>query len=270
MQRDEVKTHKINTAHYVPRADSKFMQLVINSRNRDTSLYPTPASYRVNLNDRIHMRSIKMLSCQVPNSQNPIRASNNKLDFKYGGNFTVTITPGRYTGTQYASALQTEMKLVDAGFSVSYSSITNKLTIENPGNVFSMLNATGTNASSNHARLIGFSATDHTGDDTYDSDYICDLSGEPYVLLSLRGLTNCSMRSFDGTSDVFAQVSFNAASMQFTFDSHSSGIILPSTGFDHLAYLDLRWWNPDSTVYDFNNVDHSVTLEIEYDLNRDH
>lgn len=71
-----------------------------------------------------------IVSCvTIPNSIYTFDASNNKLYFYWDSAArTATITPGVYTSSTIAAELQTQMQTVDAGFTVTRSSATKKLT----------------------------------------------------------------------------------------------------------------------------------------------
>jgi len=106
---------------------------------------------------------------------------NNKyINFKENGTeLTAVVTPGWYDASsliaEVEAALETESAAHGGGYyyTVSYSDNANKFNIKNESVVFSLLWATGANASASIGADLGFdTSSDDTGSDNYTSDYV--------------------------------------------------------------------------------------------------
>ena len=73
--------------------------------------------------------AIKIISAEIPNVWDVINTNNNTLVYTYNGvATTITIATGTFTGAQIATALQTAISAVTAGFTVTYDSTLLKFT----------------------------------------------------------------------------------------------------------------------------------------------
>lgn len=97
----------------------------IDSRDRDISLYPTPASFRVYLGEKFSsVRKIRLVSTELPNTEQLIKSQppskkNNKMYWQNGANeldpleiYSITITPGNYTAGSFQTELTTKTSAV--------------------------------------------------------------------------------------------------------------------------------------------------------------
>lgn len=97
----------------------------LDSRDRDMSLYPTPASFRVYLGEKFSsVRKIRLVSTELPNTEQLIKSQppskkNNKMYWQNGANeldpleiYSITITPGNYTAGSFATELTTKTSAV--------------------------------------------------------------------------------------------------------------------------------------------------------------
>ena len=127
-----------------------------------------------------------MWQVQIPNSRYTIDSRNNKLYFDDGSAKTATISSGQFSGTTLASTLQSSMNAVSSGFTVSYSTTTNKMTISHASN-FEL-----TTTSTNNAvwEYIGFDTdADNTASNSYTSDNQVNLTNK-YVYMTLSFADN--------------------------------------------------------------------------------
>ena len=73
--------------------------------------------------------AIKIISAEIPNVWDVINTNNNTLVYTYNGvPTTITIATGTFTGAQIATALQTAISAVTAGFTVTYDATLLKFT----------------------------------------------------------------------------------------------------------------------------------------------
>ncbi|MEA2104332.1 MAG: hypothetical protein U9P79_06805, partial [Candidatus Cloacimonadota bacterium] len=82
----------------------------------------------------------------------------------------ITLTEGSYSATELVSHMETALNASSSGFTVSFESITGKMTFERTSN-FSLLLSTKENL----ARLLGFAQADFTGTNSYTSSDIVNM-----------------------------------------------------------------------------------------------
>lgn len=108
-----------------------------------------------------------------------VTTGNNKLDFSENGStqLTATVTPGAYTPTALAAALQTAMAGAGGAntYTVTYDTklrlfpITSSLS--NPGSVFQIFGERGTNNENSILNLVGFDIKNYTERNVYTGVY---------------------------------------------------------------------------------------------------
>mmetsp|Transcript_6551 Transcript_6551/g.24584 ORF Transcript_6551/g.24584 Transcript_6551/m.24584 type:complete len:231 (-) Transcript_6551:252-944(-) len=106
---------------------------------------------------------------------NLVRAeSANSPSVDFGGDNTITLNPGSPSITSLVSHLQTQLQTIDAGFSASFDTYTNRITISHSTTNFELKWVSSTDYT---AEWLGFdgSAND-TGASSYTGDYLPNLS----------------------------------------------------------------------------------------------
>jgi hypothetical protein len=99
------------------------------------------------------MEFLSVLWVSIPYSFYPIHLGNNTLILNDGAD-SVTIEPGYYSSAMMASALQTQLKVINPSFSVSISLTTAKISIACAGPF--KINSVSSQTSSTFAPLLGF------------------------------------------------------------------------------------------------------------------
>lgn len=112
--------------------------LIIDSRQRNCKMYPTPSFYKVNLSDTYkNITSIELKGAVVPRSSYNVHSSNNQIDFSIGDTLTsIRIIDG---GAGYVSAPSVDIRMPTNGgvkatatAIISGGSVTS-IIINNPG-----------------------------------------------------------------------------------------------------------------------------------------
>lgn len=119
-----------------------------------------------------------------------IDATNNKINFKeasLGSELTATLTSSTYTALTLAAEIKTQMEAVSVDtFTVTFSTATGLWSITSSGTFFSLLNSTGTNASTSVFKLaLGYPNTDKTASLTYTGSLIA-IHTEESVVFDIR------------------------------------------------------------------------------------
>ena len=211
---------------------------------------------------------------------------------------TAILTPGTYTGPGLADQINTQMNAaygVPFGtmFSVSYITETQKIRIIHvpavPGITsrrWRLLFKTGAhgsdNLNNNMARMLGFWEGYDTAwyqDNTMAvipvpppppavpllsnillSDEIVMLSGENFCYLCIRGFP--AVRTTARIGDVFAKIIWNQLPRNVTFDSFAANYIVYENPISRLDKFDITFREADGSLYQFNNIEHSFTIEF--------
>lgn len=206
------------------------------------------------------------------------------------GPFQVTLPAGNYTlvdsGLQTDSTLQTNLAEslsstfggVGAPYTVSVDGPTQKLTITASGADIQLLNAYDSN---NYVLpgntywglgyFLGFQKTNVGPSNSLTGNYPVQLNPYNYILMELDFINKMDETPLEnqksGSIDsVFAKIPLNANSFSYVFDSVNStyearSVLTPP--LNKLQGLHVKFRYHDGTPVNFNNVEHSFTLELE-------
>jgi hypothetical protein len=103
--------------------DVRYTRVVVDSRDRNTNLYPTPSSYSINLEETIEDIFIgELLVANIPFSQNLINKNNNCIKIKVNSvEIIVLLKSKNYTETELATEIQTTLNNNPASLINGYS-----------------------------------------------------------------------------------------------------------------------------------------------------
>lgn len=100
--------------------------ICIDSRDRDTTLYPFPSNFRIYLGEKFSsVRKIRLISTELPNTEQLIKSQpaskkNNKLYWQNGPNeedsgqvYSITVTDGNYTAGTFAAEIKNKTASVE-------------------------------------------------------------------------------------------------------------------------------------------------------------
>lgn len=212
----------------------------------------------VTLDEKLsRVKKVVVQSIEIPYSYYVVNTNNNTLQFNDNAvtTQTVTIPIGNYTGTQFASELQTQMDTKYAGFTVTYSLTTYKLTFSHAGN-FELLFA------STISELIGLQA-DSGVTTNFTCPGISDLSGPNYLLIRSDTLTRPMRRKpleNKAASNVFAKVPVISGPGSVI---NVRTIVPVSYDFavrQTLSTIDFKLVDPSGNVVDLNGLRWSISL----------
>lgn len=161
--------------------------LTLDSAQRDLAQSPTPQDYVVRLPTTYYdVANIAIVNAVFPKSDYLVNESNNRIDLDIGGVISNLVVPiGNYTVTTLLAAVQAVLPI---GFAVSHNTVTDQTEITYPPNAFTLLWASGANASRSIADLLGFPRNADAGAAagvTLTSPNRLDLFGERSVILGL-------------------------------------------------------------------------------------
>lgn len=235
---------------------------VIDSRDRDHALFPTPSSYEIALHDDIDdVLSAELLLADVPFTSYLIHANNNAVAFAYGGaNYQALLEIGDYTeGSDVATQLQTALNAaVNAPFTVTFNTRRSHIIITAPQTFALTLTAS-------QANLFGFQKADTTYTATQQPDtsyvltsaYRINLTSHTYLALAIDSMSvNKSVNKVIDKS--FALISKN------NLDRSGQRALEAKKHFNppvaKLSKLRISFYDYDGKPYDFQNQDHRIEL----------
>ena len=266
-----------------------YKTIVIDSRERNDAVYADPYNYQIELSTTFkNITSAELKSAELPRSEYAINSSNNLLHFEEttGTVLTATLTAGNYDADELAAQLKTALD--DAGastYTVTQNSNTFKYTIVSNGagggGVMNLRFNSGTTEpiheditqrvkyrTNSIGKTIGFSKTDKTGALTYTSDFRYNLGGEMRVFMFVEELIGNvhGATSDSGAENAFAEISFNVG--LDTVKSYYGGVndarnikkYDPPLG--SLRQMHISFKTHDQRYYDFNKIDHTLTIEL--------
>jgi hypothetical protein len=198
---------------------------------------------------------LKLKKMYFPVSFYIIDSTNNSL---YISNILYTIPIGNYTSSTLVSTLT---DILPSTFSITFSSITNKLTIINSSD-FTI------NSNSTCLTVLGFdSNTSYTSTlNTLTSEYPVDLSGNNIVYVSISNLrtNNTDAGTSNSVSSIISSILINVpyGYLQYYDSSDNTGLILLE---DHISFLHVSILGEDAmTLLDFHNQNWAMTLIIQF------
>lgn len=254
--------------------------LLIDSRDRNYTLYPNSNSYKIHLNKQYRdVVAIKLTKGMIPHSGFFVSTQNNTIYFSEGTtNFTATVTTGYYSQSELFTAIETAM---DASGSNTYSLA---LTTDQKRNVIitstdtfqlQFLSASGGYLENSMGPLLGFlpqnysAATTQTG----STPFCENIDEEPYVAVHIEEAPNMDAlgRGADNAFAIIPLQSSNAdgCGREF-FGKHTANTgetvkhYNPPIGT--LRALTFRFKKHDGSLYDFNGKEHFLLFDI-YTLN---
>lgn len=171
---------------------SEIVNVFITSQDRENG---TISSCSVNLKNAVLApKAYAVESVQMFNAQYTINNNNNQFHFRDSTNtaHTITLTNGNYTGSSLATLITNAMNTADTSsgdtYTVSFSSVTGKITIANDTSNFQL--TFGNVTSRSVASTIGFNNTNLTGSQSYTGQNLIKLSSKYYIIKTDLGGKN--------------------------------------------------------------------------------
>jgi hypothetical protein len=260
---------------------TKRVTVLIDSRDRDYTKYPTPSQYVVDLPDHLYnVSSATLKSAELPSTYYVFAATRQNTSMTMvvsGVSAVVTIPDGNYTFPTMATALQSALATAfpASSFTVTFSATTSECTIATNATSIAVAAANATNKPTPLSGLgyyLGFEVNKPTvgtaisGGASVTSTNIAYLSPESYVVIDVTQLNNVGQATMFGaggpSGKVFAKVpicradlQYNVYDKQLTFNDYTPPIA-------KLDKLSIAVRLHDGTLVDFQGVEHSFTIEL--------
>ena len=266
----------------------KETRVVIDSRSRNTTLYPTPSSYEVDLPEDLFMiRSMRLMYANVPFSgyMIPSGDATNIRVLVSGGTVVASaqLSEGDYaTGDALATELQATLDEACAAstsqtFSVAYDASRDSFEIRSTAE-FVINDSTFTDRVAT-ARVLGFTKSSTTAT-IYNAVFDDNGSGYPYIVSApYRRETNPYPYLVLRTIVPGAEAIYSPSAVV-----HRAFAVIPngdraidvkapfkatwSPPLSRVSRIKLEFYTPDGDLYDFQNHEHR--LDLVFDLTAHH
>jgi len=240
--------------------ENRYPRHVVDSKDRDVSVHPTPSAYNIPLQDDIEDIVIaELISCDVPFSGYLVNSYHNSFSFKFPSSsiYEVTLDDGDYSASELATEIQSKMNSVSSGFSVSYISKIGKLVFSHTTSDFTISFASK-NAQS-FAHVLGFSPqkTYTSTSRSLKTANKVNLEYYKYMVMYIDQFTS-NKGSNDTVNNSFAVLYESQSTNNIRNDSNVLKKFTPPLA--RLQRLNISFYDRDGNPYDFNGVDHSFEL----------
>jgi len=251
--------------------DSELRKKIVSIRSMDRiNSNMSLSDFKVSINRLSNIRSVKIQNMIIPLSYYNINSQNNILIFDDPVIRVISLTPGTYTANQLAVELATRMSAASTlTFNVSFNSIVSKFSIVGTG-VFNLLFANSMGPSL--PEILGFQRQVYSGLSTYTSDNVVSIN-RLYSQLNV-----CSSRLSTHNQQVISSNQFlgnlictvnnsvykPGEYLYYSADDNSNSILF-SNPMSSLDVIDIRIYDIDNNLIDFNGVDEiCINLIVTY------
>ena len=245
---------------------------------RDTTLYPTPSKYRMNLPvPQKNVIAIGLNLAVIPISEYNINPYTQWLDIFFGATlYSVMMPEGNYTAATLPAQLQAAIVATNAAlaaFTVTLSPFTNKITINTNGGPCSLLFFSGPHVNVNMWQIIGFPRQDTPSNAVQVAPNVIDTIGTLAIDFFIPEIAN----NIESTDNAFARIDlsrFGALSEHTYFTPPGDGLPLTFWPISRLTFLTFEFrvrytkLEPDGTIieayrpYLFNGRNNTIRLDI--------
>lgn len=234
-----------------PRRDPN-RQITVRSADRTSG---TSTNFEFNIKIGYAIKSARLDNVIIPNSVYNVTSKNNTVPTSLGN---ATITSGSYDIGGLITALGTALTAVDAGFSITLSSITMKVTIAD-ANPFKLNFGTGSNSI---GTILGFSATDTATGTTFTGTNVYNMLQQPMWYMSVNAFTR-NQQTTSGVNYTFS----------IPVNENTGNFVTYESNADYEQLIDVNDAQPPSTmrcslvdstgtVIDLNGLDWQFTVSF--------
>jgi hypothetical protein len=198
---------------------------------------------------------VSVIDAEIPYSFYNITTKNNTLVIN---NIEISINPQNYSAFNIVDAFNEKFTIEGLDIVMSFNDNNNK---------FSLLSAISfTIDSTTMIKELGMDDLPQTTN-TYISNKVCNLAGTSSIYIRSDNMNIQNINSFGKTNGVLSKVLVNTSPGNFIFFEPSTPqyFILGNS----LNFINIQLLNDDNEFIDFNGLDWSLTLSIEYFRKKD-
>lgn len=251
-------------------AGNKFTRIIVDSRDRNQSLYPSPSLYEIQLDEEIEdVTAAEVMVMDIPFTSYLININNSKLHVASDSiDYLVTIPEGDYTGASLASALS--KSLVSQTFSlfeISYDTVKDNFSISSNRSFKLRFEAMPT---SNLYKVLGFSRSDqdsiirpaNSSGHTHflGSQFRKDFNDHKYIVLHIDQIS-LNISNNTNTNKSIALIPNRFSTLNHFTTTPIKKFFNPPIG--RLTKLRFTFKDYYGNIYDFQNADHRIDIMFE-------
>lgn len=198
---------------------------------------------------------ISVIDAEIPYSFYNVTTSNNTLVIN---NIEISINPQNYSAFNIVDAFNVQFALESLDIVMSFNDNNNKFSLLSP--------TTFTIDSTTMIKELGMDDLPQTTN-TYISNKVCNLAGTSSIYIRSDNMNIQNINSFGKTNGVLSKVLVNTSPGNFIFFQPSTPqyFLLGNS----LNFINIQLLNDDNEFIDFNGLDWSLTLSIEYFRKKD-
>lgn len=236
--------------------ETRFTRLVVDSKDRNMTLFPTPNSYEVQFDDDIDdVVSAKLINISLPFSMYMINKYFKVLKVVQDENiYVINLVEGNYNETELADHMASQLSSV-AGktFTCTYNRIYDKFTFGSVSN-FSM----DFTIPNSLAMLLGFRQKVYEStSNSLTSEFRKNLQFNNYIVMSIDQF-DLNKNTKNPLNKSFAVIPENQYSANI--DDNPDIIKFFSPPIGRLAKLKISFCDRFGNPYDFQNIDHRFEI----------
>lgn len=244
--------------------NDKKVRMFINSRNRD-STSASVSDFTIRLPFALtKIKKISVASCEIPISYYAT-SSSSLISWTMQGTgttYTASIASGTYSIGDFVTALQTAMNAQLAGFTITNSGTTMKITITH-ASAFRINSATTLSAE------IGFAGTTSSYATSWTSDNVVNVSGTNHIFILSTQLARQRRETYtDNTlnSNIFFKIAITDSFSQVThYKPDATGISDSFYNSLDLSVIDFKLVDEQLNAVNLNGINWMIELDITTD-----
>lgn len=244
----------------------KHTRIIIDSKDRNTDLFPEPNSYEIRFEDEVEdVLSAQLVSADIPLPMYLVNKYFKTLKIKITGIiYTITLDEGDFDAISLATNLTNSINKiinVNHGFLVEYSPIKDNYIFKSPVPFFLIFTDTPNPLSS----LLGFKKQDYISvpydDNTrpyiIQSEYKRNFNYNNYIVMSVEQF-DINKSNTNNLHKTFAVIVKNYSDMNFADMPKVIKNFTPPIA--RLAKMKISFRDRYGNMYDFQNMDHRLEL----------
>ena len=260
---------------------------IVDSRDRDQTLYPSPSEYRLSTAEYRDVVSISLEGAEIPITDYIINAYNNLIYFQEETDITqiASIPFGNYTVDELATEIENVMNSISANsitYTVTSDPITSKYTISSSATMpflFNLVFFGGLEScpsineincknepvyiENSVGPVIGFDKKNLTGSLSYTGQFVFNLAGEKYIVMFINEQADVIEANKSSVHKAFAKITINVPQGSVNFYNNvDNRYIKHFSPPIKLSNLSVKFQTYNGNLYNFNGQEHSFTLKI--------
>lgn len=268
---EKLNLQKINEENIQKQKLTKI--LCIDSRDRNYTIFPNSNEYTINIEPIFNILSIELLSLEIPKNNFNINESNNKLFFQETSEQVLkkewnicSLLCGYYEIKDLKKEIEYQMNnksIIGSKytFDIETLKIQKKVIISSNKGPFNLIFYNGKDThdimtydkyiENSIGSIIGFPMYNYTKSNSYIAPNSYNLDNEQYLFLNLNNYDGINFKN----KNYFAKCNYNK------FYSYLKNFNSPLKKLDK---LEIKFFYYNEKLYNFNNLENSMTLKIDY------